>query len=217
MRFSGLFSALAVVSAVSAQSYNAQSITNAMSLTAQNHYGAPTPPWVTGHTPGWYYGQHGPPDGVILFLEGILCELLDLFPFCLHCPSPPKAPPHGSPPPPPEFKQSFYNLTCAAQDASYMTYGLVDTVADCQTMCDTVPGCNFYNSYHDVNGKNGSPQLTCALFSASCLNATSADNCGGQTQPDGSIDYIINSDGYCRNTPSKPSNPYNPYKPTHGW
>jgi hypothetical protein len=46
--------------------------------------------------------------------------------------------------------------------------------------------------------QNGSPQLTCALFSK-CLTADSADNCGGQSQPDGSIDYITDSAGYCKN------------------
>ena len=52
-------------------------------------------------------------------------------------------------------------------------------------------------AYHDVNGKDGSPLLTCALFSK-CHTAADADNRGGQTQPDGSVDFIINSDGYCK-------------------
>jgi hypothetical protein len=45
--------------------------------------------------------------------------------------------------------------------------------------------------------QNGSPQLTCALFSK-CLTAASADNCGGQSQPDDGINYITNSNGYCK-------------------
>lgn len=52
------------------------------------------------------------------------------------------------------------------------------------------------SAYHDVNGKGGSTQLTCSLFS-SCHNSSDADNVGGQTQPDGSVDFIINSDGFC--------------------
>ncbi|KAJ7883446.1 hypothetical protein B0H14DRAFT_2701681 [Mycena olivaceomarginata] len=194
MRFSTVFTAFAVVATgASAANFSAESITSAISLTAQNYYGAPIPPWKAGHYPGWYYGKSTPPKGLICFLDKLICELLELFPFCFHCPKPP---PHN-PPSPPEYTQTFYNLTCAAQDDSYQTYGLVDTVADCQTMCDSVSGCTFFNTYHDVNGKDGSTQLTCALFQK-CLPAESADNCGGQTQPDGSIDYITNSDGYCK-------------------
>jgi hypothetical protein len=83
-------------------------------------------------------------------------------------------------------------------------------------MCETVYGCGFVNStsircptygarvltvsslaYYDVYGKNGSPLLTCALFSYS-HTAADADNRGGQSQPDGSVDYIIDSDGFCK-------------------
>jgi hypothetical protein len=78
-----------------------------------------------------------------------------------------------------------------------MTFGLVDTVDGCKAMCNSVSGCHFINSYHDVNGKDGSTQLTCSLFSL-CHNADDADNRGGQSQPDGSIDFIINSDGFCK-------------------
>jgi hypothetical protein len=49
--------------------------------------------------------------------------------------------------------------------------------------------------------QNGSPLLTCSLFTE-CLTASTADNCGGQTQADGSVDFIINSDGYCKKTPT---------------
>ncbi|KAJ7768209.1 hypothetical protein B0H16DRAFT_1686396 [Mycena metata] len=196
MRFSAVFSALAVVATgVSAANFSADSITSALTLTASNHYGAPIPPWEVNHHPGWYYGNSAP-SGLICLLDKIICELLELFPFCLQCPKPP----HKTPPPP-EYTQTFYNLTCAAQDDSYQTYGLVDTIADCQSMCDSVAGCTFFNTYHDVNGKDGSTQLTCALFEK-CLDASSADNCGGQTQPDGSVDFIIQSDGYCKKTPT---------------
>ncbi|KAF8148327.1 hypothetical protein K438DRAFT_1625528 [Mycena galopus ATCC 62051] len=131
----------------------------------------------------------------------LLCELLSLL-SGYHCPSPsppppPPTPPYG-PPPPPEFTQCFSNLTCATQDDSYMTYGLVDTVANCEAMCRSVSGCAFINTYHDVNAKDGSSQLTCALFSE-CLTQSSAIHCGGQTQPNGTINYITDSDGYCKN------------------
>jgi hypothetical protein len=45
--------------------------------------------------------------------------------------------------------------------------------------------------------QNSSPQLTCTLFSK-CLTAASADNCEGQSQLDGSIGYVTNSNGYCK-------------------
>lgn len=56
-------------------------------------------------------------------------------------------------------------------------------------------------AYDDVNGKGGSTQLTCSLFT-NCHNATDADNRGGQSQPNGSVDFIINSDGWCKVIPS---------------
>ncbi|KAJ7204788.1 hypothetical protein GGX14DRAFT_646313 [Mycena pura] len=194
MRFSTLLATFTVV----ATGASAQSISDALTLTAANHYNAPIPPWEPGHTPGWYYGQGPAPDGIVCVLTGLLCEILELLPFCLQCPKPAPPPPPQQPPPPPEYSPTFYNLTCASQDGSYLTYGLVDTVADCQAMCDTVTDCVFLNTYHDNNGKDGSPQLTCSLFSQ-CLEASSADNCGGQTQPDGSVDFITASDGYCKN------------------
>ncbi|KAF7369117.1 hypothetical protein MVEN_00238900 [Mycena venus] len=220
MRFSTVFSALAVVATgatgVSAvTSFSANSITTALGLTAQNYYGAPTPPWKPNHKPGWYYGKGTPPQGVFCVLEEVRSLPFDMeqfteplfpadlrafgaLPILLAVPqASPASPRLTNLPPPPKYSQTFYNLTCAAQDDSYQTYGLVDTVADCQAMCDSVSGCTFFNTYHDVNGKNGSPQLTCALFQK-CLTADSADNCGGQTQPDGSVDFITNSDGYCK-------------------
>ena len=73
---------------------------------------------------------------------------------------------------------------------------------------------NDWVAYHDVNGKvrlpyfsyqhvpepslqNGSPLLTCALFK-DCHTSSDAINYGGQTQPDGSVDYITDSDGWCK-------------------
>ncbi|KAF8148335.1 hypothetical protein K438DRAFT_1733912 [Mycena galopus ATCC 62051] len=200
MRSTTLLATL-VVAATSAVatvgSFSSASVALAGGLTPQNCYGAPIPPWKTGHHPGWYYGSGRAPHGVRCILDELLCELLSLFPYGYHCPSPrPPTPPH-SPPPPPEYTQSFSDLDCAAQDDSYLTYGLVNTVDDCEAMCSSVSGCTFINTYHDVNGKNGSTQLTCSLFSE-CLTQSSADNCGGQVQSNGTT-YITNSDGYCKN------------------
>ena len=164
-------------------------------LSATNHYGAPNPPWTPQGTPGWYFGDHSYMFPHLPSLEGLICLVLELLPFpCLHCPHPP-------PPPPPTgdgYMQTFNNLTGATQGSDYLTYGLVDTVAQCKAMCDSVNGCKFVNTYHDVNGKGGSTQLTCSLFSG-CHTASDATNTGGQSQPDGSIDYITDSDGYCKN------------------
>ncbi|PPQ90270.1 hypothetical protein CVT25_013095 [Psilocybe cyanescens] len=165
-------------------------------LTQTNHYGSPFPPWHPQGKPGWYYG-----DNPFLFpdipcLSGIICKILDFFPYALHCPH--KPPP---PPPPPAndgYTQTFSNITGATQADDFQTFGLVDTVAQCKAMCNSVAGCNFVNSYHDVNGKGGSTQLTCSLFTK-CHDASTADNRGGQSQPNGSVDFIINSDGWCKN------------------
>ena len=94
-------------------------------------------------------------------------------------------------------------------------YALAHLHLDCFAMCNSVAGCGFVNSkslnnlinlhllrivaYHDVNGKGGSPDLTCSLFS-SCHGVEDADNRGGQSQPDGSVDFIIDSDGFCKDT-----------------
>ncbi|KAF9022925.1 fruit-body specific protein A, partial [Hymenopellis radicata] len=105
----------------------------------------------------------------------------------------PKPPSHPSNP----WTPTFTNGTCAVQADDYLTYGLVDTVDDCETMCTGVDGCVFFNTYHDNNAKDGSTQLTCALFSK-CHDQKDADNCGGQTEPDGSINFITESAGYCK-------------------
>ncbi|KAK0435734.1 hypothetical protein EV421DRAFT_1716475 [Armillaria borealis] len=94
-------------------------------------------------------------------------------------------------------KPVFSNYTGAVQAADYLTFGLVDTVAACKDMCDSVEGCTFINPYHDVNGKDGSPLLPCSLFSK-CHTKADADNFGGQTQPDGSVDFITDCAGFCK-------------------
>ncbi|KAJ7720175.1 hypothetical protein B0H16DRAFT_1605005 [Mycena metata] len=196
MRFSFLLAAAALVAGVPAQGSPAtrDQTSDALGFTAANDYGAPIPPWQPDNQPGWYYGVGPPPAGLSVVLDSVFCLLLELL-LGFHCPAPP---PHQ---PQPEYAQTFKNLTCASQDNSYQTFGLVDTVGDCQAMCDSITGCTFVNSYHDVNGKDGSPLLTCSLFTE-CLTASTADNCGGQTQADGSVDFIINSDGYCKKTPT---------------
>ncbi|KAJ7064964.1 hypothetical protein C8F01DRAFT_1128939 [Mycena amicta] len=207
MRFSTIFAAFGVLaSGVTAQNtsflVSSDSIGNAL-LLVPPHYNSPNPPWVAGSQPGWYYGQGSPPEGILCILQGLFCEILELLPFCLHCPKPPPPPPPHKPPPPPEYTPTFYNLTCASQDSSFQTFGLVDTVADCEAMCDTVPGCTFVNAYHDNNdaGKGDSPLLTCSLFTQ-CLDASTADNCAGQGQPNGGVDFITDSGGYCKKTPT---------------
>ncbi|KAG5634540.1 hypothetical protein H0H81_001570 [Sphagnurus paluster] len=105
--------------------------------------------------------------------------------------------PTPTPTPSDGYTQTFAGLNGATQADGYLTYGLVDTVAQCKAMCDSVAGCKFVNTYHDVNGKGGSTQLTCSLYSG-CHTAADAINKGGQSQPDGSINYITDSDGYCK-------------------
>ncbi|KAK7444342.1 hypothetical protein VKT23_015354 [Stygiomarasmius scandens] len=189
-------------------------------LVASNFYGAPIPPWKKGYHPGWYYGDHYDVAKhfgfgfVFPYLkDAIICKLFDLIPFIFHCPGfkfppypyhPKPAPPqypHGVPPPPPNhgdgWVQAFGGLDGAIEADDYLTYGLVDTVDDCKLMCTYVDGCTFINTYHDVYGKDGSPLLTCALFS-SIHGPDEATNKGGQTQPDGSVNFITDSAGYYR-------------------
>ncbi|KAF9446538.1 hypothetical protein P691DRAFT_761546 [Macrolepiota fuliginosa MF-IS2] len=164
-------------------------------LNAGNHYGAPTPPWGPGAHPGWYFGKHPEAHPGLTCLSGLICGILKLLPLGLQCP---KTPPGTTPSTPSDgYTQTFSNLSGATQAGDYMTFGLVDTVADCKAMCNTVPGCGFVNTYHDVNGKNGSPLLTCSLF-RNCHTAADATNTGGQTQPNGSVNHIANSDGWCK-------------------
>ncbi|KAG6873099.1 hypothetical protein C0995_002942 [Termitomyces sp. Mi166 len=200
MRFTALFLAASVaVTGVVATPLTLNANTSVLlgiDLSVDNHYGAPIPPWVAGHQPGWYFGSHPDLYPELTCLEGLICKILDLLPLnCLHCPN---EPPSSPSPTSNGYTETFYDLKGATEAADYLTYGLVDTVAGCMAMCDSVNGCNFVNTYHDVNGKvGGSTQLTCALFSL-CHSSSDAINDGGQTQPDGSIDYIANSEGWCK-------------------
>ncbi|KAG5641667.1 hypothetical protein DXG03_004516 [Asterophora parasitica] len=210
MRFAALFAAASLaISGVAGTPFTARDASTSDSdstvsvnvnavlgsdLSAANFYGAPYPPWHPRGNPGWYFGDHGYLYPHLPCLEGLLCAILRLLPLnFLHCPvKPPPKPPVND-----GFTPTFRNLTGATQAGDYLTFGLVDTVAQCKAMCKEVQNCKFVNTYHDVNGKGGSTQLTCSLFS-SCHDASDAINKGGQSQPDGSINYIRDSDGYCR-------------------
>ncbi|KAK7032612.1 hypothetical protein VNI00_012875 [Paramarasmius palmivorus] len=190
MRFTAIFAAAAIF-ATGASAAETTSATTTATLTAQlgltltpaNKYGAPIPPWKPGCKPGWYYGDHKD------LLKIIIPWLKDS---CLKCPKPPHHPPPND-----GWTVTFENYDGATQADDYLTFGLVDTVDDCKAMCLGVDGCNFFNTYHDVNGKDGSPLLTCSLF-AKCHDDSDATNKGGQTQPDGSVNYIADSAGYCK-------------------
>ncbi len=67
--FSTLLVAVATALTVSGAATTTQ--TNASSdvsltLNKGNHYGAPIPPWESGCSPGWYYGDH--PDYLVISL-----------------------------------------------------------------------------------------------------------------------------------------------------
>ncbi|KAF6764664.1 hypothetical protein DFP72DRAFT_839727 [Ephemerocybe angulata] len=97
------------------------------------------------------------------------------------------------------YTPTFLNEIGATEAGDYLTFGLVDTVDDCKAMCNSVQGCGFINTYNDINGKDHSPQLTCALFTK-CHTVRESTNVGGQSQiGDGTINKVIRSDGYCKN------------------
>ncbi|KAJ7755800.1 hypothetical protein B0H16DRAFT_1827657 [Mycena metata] len=191
MRFSTFSAFVLVATGVSAANFSTETIATAAALNPGNYYGAPTPPWNAGHTPGWYYGNGNAPLGIFSILDSVFCGLLEFLPF-FHCP---KAP-YSSPP----YTRAFYNLDCGCEDGSYLTYGLVEVVEDCQAMCDSISGCIFYNTYHDVYAK-GYQQYTCTLYKK-VLTVSSAKYCGGQHQSDGSINHITNSEGYYKTSPT---------------
>eukprot|EP00914_Ancora_sagittata_P031486 GHVO01063788.1.p1 GENE.GHVO01063788.1~~GHVO01063788.1.p1 ORF type:complete len:329 (-),score=1.45 GHVO01063788.1:148-1083(-) len=159
-------------------------------LSSANNFGAPIPPWKAGPNPGWYCGSGPNPGGYPNMQDPNTCSALATSPSCLQCPTQSTTAVYG-------YDQKFSNLKAATQDASYITYGLVDTINDCAKMCTMTSGCTFFNTYHDNNGKGGSTQLTCSLFSI-CQTAYTATNKGGQTQSDGSTNYITDSNGYCK-------------------
>jgi len=175
-------------------------------------YNAPTPPWQRGAKPGWYFGAHPERHPRMLCMTGWICRILRMFPRLPQCPATPGPQPtttsttatatSSTEDPQPTvpadgYTPVFENLQGATQGDGYLTFGLVDTVAHCKAMCDSIPECVFANTYNDVNGKGGSTQLTCSLFSR-CHDASTATNTGGQSQPDGSINRIEDSFGWCK-------------------
>ncbi|THU81339.1 hypothetical protein K435DRAFT_972389 [Dendrothele bispora CBS 962.96] len=106
------------------------------------------------------------------------------------------APTSTAAPEPPVFEVVFRNLTAAINAPGFLTFTLVDTVADCESFCNSVEGCVFLNAFNDVNGKN-TTLLTCSVYDT-CHNATEATNVGGQTEPDGSVNFIRNSTAECK-------------------
>ncbi|KAF5358684.1 hypothetical protein D9758_007657 [Tetrapyrgos nigripes] len=100
-------------------------------------------------------------------------------------------------PEPPVFEVVFSNLTGAINAPGFLTFALVQTVDDCEAFCNGVAGCVFLNAFNDVNGKDNSTLLTCSVYDT-CHNATEATNTGGQTQPDGTVDFIKDSTGECK-------------------
>ncbi|KAH7878831.1 hypothetical protein F5879DRAFT_695003 [Lentinula edodes] len=183
------------------------------SLSALNNHGAPIPPKSFGSRPGWYLGDDpASADGLPWLRDMDLCASLAQSANAIKCPpikksatkTLPKRSVSAAPTTTaattqststPSYYTIFSGLDGAIEGSGYLTYGLVDTISDCESMCNRVTGCIFINTYHDVNGKNGSPELTCSLYSELHTSAE-AINKGGQTQPDGSIDYVTDSDGY---------------------
>ncbi|KAF7324643.1 hypothetical protein MKEN_00505800 [Mycena kentingensis (nom. inval.)] len=184
----------------------------AYAINSGSAYGAPIPPWEPGAHPGWYFGRCGNcPSGLLCLVDdilGIVCNLLKLilggYNICpVAAPTyPDPKPPYGgtgsgsgtvTPPPtfPPKLPGSYFytyqNLTCAAEGCeTYMTFGMVESIIDCVSMCDSVPGCIWANSYYDVNSSksrapNGDILLTCSLFNVLKTQAD-ATNCGRQQQ-----------------------------------
>ncbi|KAK0482720.1 hypothetical protein IW261DRAFT_1469440 [Armillaria novae-zelandiae] len=199
--FATVAAALAVHGAsLTDRSLDSGDIETAVSLRAKinegNCYGAPVSPWKPGCSPGWYYGDYPPSSSLPCLKDSLVCFFLDLLHMGMSCP---EGSQHTKPPNSDDhYTEVFSNYSGAVQsDGDYQTYGLVDTVQGCMDMCDSVAGCTFINTYHDVNGKDGSTRLTCALFSK-CHTTADADNRGGQTQPNGSVDYITDSAGYCK-------------------
>ncbi|KAJ3813687.1 hypothetical protein F5876DRAFT_73629 [Lentinula aff. lateritia] len=186
------------------------------SLSASNHHGAPFPPGSSGSSAGWYYGDDpssSSVDGLPWLGDKDLCAVLKKIPDAIHCPVTKSKPtktygrrsaastPTVSATPTPSYVTVFSGLDASIEGSGYITYGLVDTNADCEAFCNTVSNCIFLNSYYDVNGKDGSPKLTCSLYSV-VHTAADATNKGGQTEPNGFVDYISDSAGYALSTSS---------------
>ncbi|KIL59823.1 hypothetical protein M378DRAFT_969176 [Amanita muscaria Koide BX008] len=189
MRFTFLLTGLATVTVVSSLTISPNSfglIGGGDPSTSDHRFGASIPPWNSGAHPGWYFGKDFDRHPDLFGFTPSTCRILDAVTIGLRCPRGlPLAPFHG-------YLETFSNLNGATQASDYITFGLVDTIAHCISMCNNVQGCGFVNTYHDVNGKKGSPLLTCSLFKK-CHNASDATNHGGQNR-----DQITKSYGWCK-------------------
>ncbi|KAJ6466823.1 hypothetical protein C8R45DRAFT_478851 [Mycena sanguinolenta] len=213
MRFAPLFSALCFLAlgVFAAVPNIPEDLKTVSSLTQQDCYGAPIPPWQPGSCPGWYYGQLDcAPSGltcIVGVVENLLCELLGLLCPVPPPPTPPPPPPIGSPPPkvdPPQgYSFAYQNYTCATEVwpiSDYITFGLVQSIQGCANMCTGKSECKFANSYHDNNvgsGKNYTTLLTCSMFTV-VTTKVNATNCGGQDQKGGGLTNISESYGLIR-------------------
>ena len=112
-----------------------------------------------------------------------------------------------------QYQQTYQNYTrlvpqgywygqvkgAAVNDASYMTYTLAASPADCLAACDQIEGCVFVNTYIDRNDdeaylpKHTPGVYTCAMYSQ-CVGTEKNDNWGGQDDPND----ILESNGYCK-------------------
>lgn len=92
------------------------------------------------------------------------------------------------------YEVVFKGLDSAVQAPDYITYTLVETVNECADFCNSVPTCGFFNSFHDAS-HNHATLLSCALY-VHMHDTSDATNHGGQTQPDGSLNFIRDSSGY---------------------
>ncbi|KAJ7233842.1 hypothetical protein B0H12DRAFT_1191846 [Mycena haematopus] len=227
MHLTPLFSALCLlVSTVSAAAPKiTPEVLKTASLTQQNNYGAPIPPWQPGSHPGWYYGtSQNAPSGLVCIVAGLgelLCDILGLLGLCPVAPPtpPPTLPPPvggggggsgggggggggSSPPPPPPpkgYEFAYQNYTCATEETpgDYITFGLVELIQGCANMCDAVDACKFANSYHDNNVGSGKNFTTLLTCSlfATVTTILNATNCGGQDQHGGGLTNITESYG----------------------
>ncbi|KAF8140732.1 hypothetical protein K438DRAFT_1995720 [Mycena galopus ATCC 62051] len=109
--------------------------------------------------------------------------------------TPPPVSSQTPPPPPPGYSYGYYDLNCATEEwppQDYITYGIVDGLQSCATMCSNILDCVFANCYHDNNASKNTTLFTCAMFTVvtSIANAT---NCGNQNQGTGALTSISDS------------------------
>ncbi|KAF9257838.1 hypothetical protein L218DRAFT_834620, partial [Marasmius fiardii PR-910] len=137
--------------------------------------GSSPPPWQGGKPTWYLGDNPDNAPDLPWLKDRTLCTAINKIPDSVHCPSfplslavrallaspkarsptpasdpsePAPATPSQNPPPPPPagiYNPVFTNLDGAIEADDYLTFGLVDTVDDCQKMCDSVQGCGFFN------------------------------------------------------------------------